>query len=403
MPTIPLADAETPLVLALDLGTSSFRALLYDAKARAVAHSEEQIEYDLRTTPDGGAEADADALLALLVRCVDSVLLGAGERAKAIGAAGVSCFWHSLLGLDQNGQPVTPVYYWGDRRSGRQVMALRAELDQIAVHQRTGCVLHSSYWSAKIRWLRETDRERFGRVARWCSFADYASRVLHGADVTSVSMASGTGMLDVRRVAWDDEIVDASGVVPATLPPLAKRTAGLVGLREPFAARWPGLDQIPWFPGVGDGACANVGCGAVTPARIALTIGTSAAVRVVVPHAPDDPLTVPADLWAYRLDDRHVVLGAALSNGGNVVEWLWRVTGVQAEDAAMIAAEALPPASHGLTILPFLSGERSPIWSDSATGVVAGLTLHTRPEHLLRAGMEAVTYRLALLYDSLRP
>ncbi|MGH2530777.1 MAG: gluconokinase [Thermomicrobiales bacterium] len=403
MPTIPLADAQTPLVLAIDLGTSSFRALLYDAAARAVAHSDVQIGYDLRTTPDGGAEVDADALLALLVRCVDGVLLGRQDRVGEIAAVGVSCFWHSLLGLDDAGRPVTPVYYWGDRRSGPRVAALRAELDEAAIHQRTGCVLHSSYWPAKLRWLRETDPERFGRVARWCSFADCATRVFHGEDLTSVAMASGTGMFDVRRVAWDEEMARAVGVDPATLPRIASRAEGCVGLREPFAGRWPALARIPWYPGFGDGACANVGCGAVTPARIALTIGTSAAMRIVVPHAPGEPLTIPPDLWAYRLDDRYVVLGGALSNGGNVIEWLWRLTGVEPTGEAMSAAADLPPDAHGLTILPFLSGERSPIWSDAATGVVAGLTLHTGPADLPRAGMEAVAYRLAHLYDSLKP
>ncbi|MGH2559686.1 MAG: gluconokinase [Thermomicrobiales bacterium] len=403
MPTIPLAAAQTPLVLAIDLGTSSFRALLYDAAARAVLHSEVQIGYDLRTTPDGGAEADADALLALLVRCVDGVLLGNQDRVGQIAAVGVSCFWHSLLGLDAEGRPVTPVYYWGDRRSGEQVAALRAELDQVAIHERTGCVLHSSYWPAKLRWLRETDPERSGRVARWCSFADYATRMFHGVDLTSVAMASGTGLLDVRRIDWDEETARLVGVEPATLPRIVSRATGCAGLRKPFAGRWPALAEIPWYPGIGDGACANVGCGAVTPSRIALTIGTSAAMRVVVPHAAGEPLTIPPDLWAYRLDDRYVVLGGALSNGGNVIEWLWRLTGVEPTGQAMSAAAELPADGHGLTLLPFLSGERSPIWSDTATGVIAGLTLHTQPEHLLRAGMESVAYRLALLYESLKP
>jgi gluconokinase len=403
MPQISLAEAEAPLILALDLGTSSFRALLYDGQARMVAESELQLRYELRTTPDGGAEVAASDLFDLIVKCVDAAMIHAADRDQDIVAVGTACFWHSLLGLDRNGHPVTPVYYWGDRRSGHQVAALRAELDGAAVHQRTGCVLHSSYWPAKLRWLRETDAERFARVARWCSFGDYVTRMLHGIDVTSVAMATGTGLLDLRCAIWDDEMVGAAGVAPATLPPLVDRSHAAKGLRPPFSTRWPALKDVPWYPAIGDGACANVGCGAVTPRRAALTVGTSAAIRIVVPHELGEALEIPRDLWAYRLDERHVVFGGALSNGGNVIDWLRDLTGARPDRAALIAAGELAADGHGLTMLPFLSGERSPIWSDTATGVIAGLTQHTAREHLLRAGMEAVAYRLALLYENLHP
>jgi gluconokinase len=401
MSSVTMADAAMPLVLALDMGTSSCRALLYDREARPIERSEIQLPYSLQTTPDGGAEADPRALLDLVTGCVDGVLARAQPPLGAIGAVGMSCFWHSLLGLDGAGQPLTPVYYWADRRSGRQVVELRNALDEASIHQRTGCVIHSSYWPAKLCWLRETQPDLFGRVARWCSFADYATRTLFGDDLTSVPMASGTGMLDFHRVAWDDELIEATGVERSTLPPLVDRNHASSGLRSSYSERWPALANVPWYPGIGDGACANVGCGAVGPDRIALTVGTSAAVRLIVANDVGDPLTVPPDLWAYRLDHQRVVLGAALSNGGNVIDWLRHLTGTAPDGRAMVAAAALPPDHHGLTILPFLSGERSPLWSDRATGVIAGLTLHTSLDDLLRAGMEAIAYRLATLYQSL--
>jgi gluconokinase len=174
-------------------------------------------------------------------------------------------------------------------------------------------------------------------------------------------------------------------------------------LRANFARRWPALADARWFPALGDGACANVGSGATGPSRIALTVGTSAAVRVILPRPPDQEWTVPDGLWAYRLDRERAVLGGALSNGGNLLRWIWNTTGTDRDDETTAAAAALAPDSTGLTFLPFLSGERSPGWHDDASGVVAGLTLSTRPEHLIRAGMESVAYRLAGVYDALRP
>ncbi|MDP9364132.1 MAG: FGGY family carbohydrate kinase, partial [Chloroflexota bacterium] len=112
MPSVPLSNAQAPLVLALDLGTSSLRAILVDRAGRAVEASAEQHAYRLRTTPDGGAEADAAPLFDLLVRCVDGALARGGGRVAEVAAVGVTSFWHSLLGLDERGDPTTPVLFW---------------------------------------------------------------------------------------------------------------------------------------------------------------------------------------------------------------------------------------------------------------------------------------------------
>jgi gluconokinase len=403
MPFVALNAAEAPLTLALDLGTSSFRALLFDRLGRAVYGSEEQVRYKLITTPDGGAEADAHMLFGLLLDTFDHVLKRAGERGNEIAAVGISCFWHSLLGLDEAGEPVTPVLFWADTRSARQVAALRTVLDQAEAHQRTGTVIHSSYWPAKLRWLKETRPAVFERVVRWCSFADFATRQIHGQDFTSLSMASGTGMLDVRSGDWDEEIIAAAGIERSTLPEIVPASTPITTMRAAFSERWPYLVEIPWFPGIGDGACANVGCGAITSDRIALTVGTSAAIRVIIDRPIGQAFEIPSDVWAYRLDEQRVVFGGALSNGGNVVSWLRGVAGEDPTEETMSEAGAIAPDSHGLTVLPFLAGERSPIWNDRATGVIAGLTLSTGKVELLRAFMEAVALRLSLIYTSIVP
>jgi gluconokinase len=400
MPAVSLAAAEAPLVLALDMGTSSLRALLFDRQGRAVAGSEEQRSHTLRTTPDGGAETDAAPLFEVLVRCLDGALARAGDRAGEIVAVGTTSFWHSLLGLDAGGEPATPLLMWADTRSAAHAAELRRALDPDAVQGRTGCPLHSSFWPAKLRWLTATRTGDAARVARWVSFAEYAALRLHGEAAVTVSMASGTGLLDVDRLRWDDAVLDAVAIDPARLSPLAD-DAGAATLRDPFARRWPALARVPWFAALGDGACANVGSGAVGRGRIALTLGTSGALRLIVPVSPQDRLRVEPALWVYRLDRRHAVLGGALSNGGNLMRWLRELLAVDAEVEA--PAAALPPDGHGLTLLPFVAGERSPGWHDHAAGVVAGLTLSTRPEHLLRAAIEAVTYRFARIYDGLAP
>jgi gluconokinase len=308
------------------------------------------------------------------------------------------------MGIDDTGKPNIPVLYWADTRSADDAAALRSILDAEAVWQRTGCRLHSSYWPAKLRWLRSADPDTFDRTTRWLSFAEYALGRLcrTDADAVTVCMASGTGLLDVHTLAWDAEMLAVSGVDETRLSPLVD--LGPAGrLNESFASRWPELAGASWFPALGDGACANVGSGAIGPERIALTVGTSAAMRMILSRPPGARWVVPSGLWAYRLDRCRAVLGGALSNGGNLLRWVWETTGTGPNDAATDAAVALPPDSTGLTILPFLAGERSPGWHDDATGVMAGLTLATEPKDLIRAAMEAVAYRLADVYGALNP
>ncbi|MGI9253223.1 MAG: gluconokinase [Thermomicrobiales bacterium] len=392
-----------PLALAIDLGTSSVRALAVDRLGRFVEGSEAQLPYKVRATADGGVEADALPLFDLVAECIDGALASLGVLAGSVGVVGMTSFWHALMGVDRRGRPTTPVLYWADTRSAEDAASLRRSHDEAALLDRTGCRFHSSYWPVKLVWLRRTQPETFAATDRWVSFSEFAlSRLCEDRGMgVSVSMASGTGLLDVHRLVWDPEALGISGIGPEQLSPLVDLAPG-GRLRHEWAARWPELAGVPWIPALGDGACANVGCGAIGANRIALTVGTSGAIRLVFEPESADWHASP-QLWAYRLDHARVVLGGAVSNGGNVTGWLWTLLGLGPESPEMTAAAALAPDSHGLTVLPFLAGERSPAWHDKADGVVAGLTLSTRPEHLIRAFMEAVALRLAMLYDDLRP
>ncbi|MBA3415456.1 MAG: carbohydrate kinase, partial [Chloroflexia bacterium] len=174
MPLVAPTAAAPPLVLAIDLGTSSVRVLAVDALGRAVAGTEAQQRYAIDTSAEGAAETAAPPLFDLLVETIDGSLALLGPQAGEIVAVGFTSFWHGLLGLGADGDPATPVYYWGDTRSAPDAAALRRELDEAATLARTGCRFHSSYWPAKLRWLGRTQPARTAEVARWSGFAEYA-------------------------------------------------------------------------------------------------------------------------------------------------------------------------------------------------------------------------------------
>ena len=196
-------------VLALDVGTSSCRASLYDRRGRSVAGRRARVTYSPEVTPDGGAQLDPDLLFDQLCSVIDQVLQQA--NGTPILAVATDTFWHSLLGVDADGRPLTPIYLWLDARSRGEVAGLRQRLDERAVHARVGTVLHWSYWPAKLSWLRHTQPDLFKRVHRWISFGELVLERLTGQTGISVSMASGTGLLNVHSCDWDSEMLARAG------------------------------------------------------------------------------------------------------------------------------------------------------------------------------------------------
>ena len=377
--TAPLRSA----VLALDVGTSSSRASLYDLQGRPVAGRASRIPYTPHVTPDGGGELDPHLLLDQVCAAIERVL--AQDPLEEIVAVATDTFWHSLIGVDDAGEPVTPVFLWLDARSRGEVAGLRQRLDEHAVHARTGCVLHWTYWPAKLTWLRRTRPHVFKRAQRWMSFGELLLEQLTGEPRLSLSMASGTGLLDVHSGDWDAEVLDVVGID-------RERLGRIVPLKEAATTRrWPALSGVPWLPAVGDGACSNLGAGCASADRFAVMIGTSGAERVV--WSPPDPFEVPWGAWCYRIDRRRVILGGALNDGGSLMEWLRGALHLPALAVAEEEVAAMEPDSHGLTVLPFWAGERSPGWADDARGAIVGLRLHSQPVEIQRACMEAVALR----------
>jgi gluconokinase len=386
-----------PLVLTIDIGSSSVRALIFDREGAPLVHTIAREPHAFRTAADGAVEDDAIALLDKVDRCVDVALRQAGPAASEIAAVAVDTYVSNVLGIDAGGRPLTPVYPYADTRNARQSQALREQLDEAAALERTGCLLRTAYLPARLLWLREADPRLSARVWRWVSVGELLLLRLFGECHVSYSVASWSGLLDRRALIWDAPLLEAVGIGERQLSPLADTSASMQGLRPPYAERWPALAQVPWLPAVGDGAAANVGSGCTGPDRIALTVGTTAAVRVVAP----DVERVPMGLWCYRVDGRRALLGGATSEGGNVYAWLQSALrlGDEAEVERALAQGA--PDGHGLTVLPFVAGERSPGYAGDVRATISGIGISTSADDIARACLEAVSYRLAIITDLL--
>jgi gluconokinase len=348
-------------VLALDVGSSSLRAAVYDEQAAVVSQLHRR---RYAVSPDGVLEP----------RGLLEDALSAASQARsdgAVDAAGASSFWHSLLALDEHGRPLTPLLTWRDVRSTPYAARLRERLDKDAVWARTGCPLHASFWPAKLAWLAAEHPSEFRRARRFVGFADWLFEKQTGELRTSLSMASGTGLLSGG--GWDAELLAELGLDQDRLP--------VVG-DEPVDG---------WHPALGDGACSNLGSGCTTRDRAALNIGTSAALRVVT--RDDEP--PPPGLFRYRVDRERSLVGGSLTVGAALLQWLRQA--LRVEGGRRLSGR--PPAGHGLTFVPHLSGERSPGWNDAAAGIVDGLHFDTTALDILQAGVEGLALELRRVAD----
>jgi gluconokinase len=404
MSTIAPHKANRPLALALDVGTSSVRAVLYDLSGLQVENIEGRTHYQMTATQDGGVEIDADELIETICATIDECLHEASlhlpDISDSIHTVGYSNFWHAALGVDRGGRAVTPLYNWSDTRSAPDARELGERLGADWVHERCGVVPHASYYPAKILWLRRTDPALASKVARWISIGEYLYSKIFGRMVCGVSMASGTGLFNPNRNDWDDEMLAAIGVDRDILSPLAEEREGLNEMRREFAGRWPALRRARWLPAVGDGAASNIGSGCSTRNLIAINVGTSGAMRVCWPA---ERVEIPKGLWCYRADRRYALIGGALSNAGDVYAWCKRVLRLDDVDEVIESRLAAMKADdHGLTALPFFSGERSTGWHSEARATFTGLNLSSDPIEILRASLEAVCYRFAAIYERLK-
>ncbi len=397
---------QTPLVLTIDIGSSAIKAGIYDATATPLLHTLVSIPHQQRTARDGMHEEDAEEILTAVEAAVDRVLTIDHKASSLISAVGMDSMASTILGLDAESEPVTPVFTYADTRSRLDVDELREAIDLDATYDRTGVMQHTSYVPGKVLWLRRVMPELTRKIALWSDISTFIySRWFGRTDIPcSYSVAAWSGLLNRRELTWDADLLREISLDEEMLPRLTPYSHLQVGLRGEYRRRWHQLADVPFTLAVGDGAAANVGAGCIDSRNIALTIGSTAAMRLI---AKDEAETgapeIPYGLWGYRLGTDLNLVGGAFSEGGNVVEWAQRTLQMPDLDSLDASLQNAIPDGHGLTVLPFIAGERAVGWSTKASGVFSGITVSTTGLDIVQALMESVAYRFWLVSDLLSP
>ena len=397
------------VLVGLDVGTTASKAVT--AGADAVVRDVASVGYPLLVPSPGRAELDAARLTSAAVEALTAVARAARDRGDRVVAVSLSAAMHGLVPMDASGEPLGPLVTWADNRASAQAAALRADGRAKGLHARTGTPVHPMSPLVKLAWWSAQDPDLTRTTPRWGGVKELLVAVLCGrSDVVDLSSASASGCYDLTAGRWDAEALEVAGVREEQLAEPVPTTHVLEGLSAAVAAATGLPAGLPVVIGASDGVLANLGTGAVRSNVAAVSLGTSGALRVVLPRPVVDPA---GRLFCYALTDDHWVVGGAVNNGGSVVRWSSLALagpldgappeGEQADelDARLLAeAEQVAVGSDGLLCLPYLLGERAPWWREGMRGAYLGLRREHRRPHLVRAAVEGVCQQLALVRDA---
>lgn len=390
------------LLLAIDQGTTSTRAIAFDRRLRPVAATSIPL---VTTHPaPGWVEQDPDALLESVVETVAKVLDEVGGPGQIL-AAGLDNQGETVVAWDaDDGRSLGPAIGWQCRRSLPIVERLRKRGLEPAIREQTGLPLDPYFSAGKLAWLLEQNEAvqaaatrrtlRFGTVDAWLT-----ARLDSGDARTDPSTASRTQLLGLRTIDWDDDLLDWFGIDRRTLPRLVPSAGDLGQLAHP---RWGGA--IPLRAMACDQQAALAGHGLFGPGGIKATYGTGV---FVLANAGDrrEPTPGVETSIAWSLPDgaTAAVLQGGVFTAGALVDWLRDGLGLIGTAAEIEALALSVPDTGGVQVLPALSGLGAPWWQPSARAVVAGLTKAVGRPHVVRAALDSIAHRVADLVEAMAP
>lgn len=372
--------------IGIDIGTTATKAVVFSPLGQVLFQTSR--EYPMYHPHPNWSTQKPEDLLRAVLECLQEVTQ-TYPQARFIS---FSAAMHSLLLLDEQHQPLTDCMLWADNRAAEQAERLRSTPEGKYIYQRTGIPIHTFSPLTKLWWLKEEEPTLFQRAYKFISAKEYIWHYLTGVFQIDSSMASGTGMLNLQALQWDQEVLNDLGIREEQLSQIVPTTFFTQSLDA----------QHTLVIGAGDGPLASLGTGAIGEGKMALTIGTSGALRLPVRGPKVDP---EMRTQCYHLiDDQYLSLGA-VNNGAVVLQWLKEnVLRTEASFENLFEqAAGVPAGADGLLFVPYLLGERAPIWDAKARGVLLGLGIQHRQEHFVRATLEGIVLGLRHIAEVLLP
>ncbi|MEC0239033.1 gluconokinase [Paenibacillus dokdonensis] len=346
------------LVIGLDIGTTSVKACVFNIHGKLIAEAEEMNAFHY--PQQGWVEQDPAAM-------------------------------HSLAIVDEQGQPLSPALIWADGRSSDQADRVSGSKGR-EIYARTGTPIHPMTPLLKLLWMKETRYEPYLHAAYLMSIKEYLIYCWFGERMIDYSMASATGLFNPTTLSWDEELLQMTGISEDQLSAIVPPTTILSGIKKDIAEQMGLQEDIPFAIGAADGQLANLGIGAILPGEVAVSVGTSGAIRQLTSHIQ---VSENQETFCYSFTKDTAIIGGPTNNGGIALQWLKDLLNDQGSfEEFLKAAGHVEPGSEGLLFLPYINGERAPIWNQRAKGNFYGIAVTHQKEHFIRAVLEGITFNL---------
>ena len=382
-------------VLGVDVGTGSVKAVAVNLQCQSF--DDHQVYYPFSSPRPGYHEQDPEQIRDAFIASIKGIIEKIGSPPLAIS---LSSAMHSLIPVDESCTPLAPMITWADNRSAEIAKSLRASQQGISIYKATGTPLHAMSPLCKIIWIRENDPELFNSTHKFISIKEYIWHKLFNEFTLDQSNASCTGLFNIEQLKWHQDALELAGITDQSL-------SNVVATDHVKKYNGSELDFLspntPFIIGASDGCLANLGSMADKPGIAAITIGTSGAVRV----ASSKPLPNEGSMtFSYILNKETYICGGPINNGGIALQW-W-LKNIKPEPADSDYEQlfqqigSVPAGSSGLLFLPYLTGERAPIWDSESCGTFFGVKLQHTQAHFSRAVLEGICYALKDVLDAVQ-
>ena len=377
------------VVLALDLGTTSAKAVLFNTEGKLIAEAEKEVTSHY--PHKDWVEQDPDDIERAAVTAIQTVMSHDEVNPSHILGVGLSCAMHSLICVDENFAPLSRAMIWADGRSHQQARALKQN-DGHVFYKNTGMPTHTMSPFTKLLWMKENDFEPYQKAAYFVSVKEYILQKWFNHHAIDYAMASATGLFNIHTFDWDTSALDLVGVKRNQLSKIVPPTEIFTHIHESIAREMGISDETPFVIGSADGQLANLGSGAISPGEVAISAGTSGAIRQMVEGFP---VSDNEETFCYAFTENLSIVGGPTNNGGIALQWVKELLGYEGTFEAFIEeASDVAPGADGLLFHPYINGERAPLWNQHARGNFFGISVTHQEKHFIRAVLEGIVYNL---------
>jgi gluconokinase len=385
-------------IISIELGTNAVRVYAFDLKGNVIGSSKGSYP-TFHIDPDFSEQDPEQIFITMLYVLKNFLSEKIHPKKHSVQSVCFSAAMHSVLPIDKHGVPLGNAITWADNRGKEEARTLRESSVAAKIYEATGTPIHPMSPLIKITWLKNKDKQRFARTYKFLSIKSYIIQQLTGVYAIDYSLASATGLMDIRKKKWDDAALDYAGISRERLPELVPVSYSPGKLLPQYQVSLGLAANTKIIFGSSDGCLATLGAGVWGDGKATVTIEDSAAVRVVRKEPIKDK---DGRLFNYILDDTYYISGGPSNNGGKAFEWYARQFGdfKNAYDIEscmqdlVTVASSVEAGSEGLIFLPYLLGERAPIWNANARGVYFGININHESKHFARATIEGILYEM---------